>query len=93
MPKCHVIAGWVLSAWQHIKEDTACATWCYIAEAPAKSNKTRNDETAQAGGSDKACQSKLANQVNKEDNYTLLNNNFLSQPMSANKQDLFGFLI
>ena len=39
VPKQHVIAGWVSSAWQHIEEEMVQATWCHIAEVPEKANK------------------------------------------------------
>ena len=62
------------------------------AEDPAKANKAGNDEAPGVGGGHEAIQSKLDNQADKE-NTLLTNNNFLSQPMSAKEQNLFGFLI
>ena len=91
--KRHVIARWVLSAWKHIKEDMVCTTWHHIAEAPAKASKADNDENNQTGGGNNTIQSESAEQANGEDTANLLTNNFLSQPMSADKQDHFGFLI
>ena len=92
VPKQHVIAGWILSAWQHIKEETVQATWRHIAKAPAKAEKANHDENKAAAVGHGASQSELAIEANREDTM-LAQDNFLNQPMSAKEQDLFEFLI